>query len=85
MQWDQCSKNGIWQESYIGLSVTAFADGRAQETAWLTFDPTALWTEAIYDETGIQTGWAEGAPDDRNITLSVYTRGINTDFPLPAH
>lgn len=85
LQWDQCSKNGIWQESYIGLSVTAFADGRAQETAWLTFDPTALWTEAVCDETGIQTGWAEGAPEDRNITLSVYTRGINTVFPLPAH
>lgn len=85
LQWDQCSKNGIWQESYIGLSVTAFADGRAQETAWLTFDPTVLWTEAIYDETGIQTGWAEGAPEDRNITLSVYTREINTDFPLSSH
>lgn len=85
LQWDHLSKNGIQQESYTGLSVTSFADGQPQETAWLTFDPTVLWTTGVYDDTGTQTGWAEGAPEDREITLSVYTRGVNTDFPLPAH
>lgn len=85
LQWDHLSKNGIQQESYTGLSVTSFADGQPQETAWLTFDPTVLWTTGVYDDTGTQTGWAEGAPEDRVITLSVYTRGVNTDFPLPAH
>lgn len=84
-QRDHPSKDGIWQESYTGLSVTAFLNGQPQETAWLTFDPTVLWTEGVYDDTGMQTGWVEGAPEDRELTLSVYTRGVNTDFPLPAH
>lgn len=85
LHWDQPSKDGFWQESYIGLSVSAFADGWEQETAWLTFDPTALWTQGVYDETGTQAGWVEGAPADREISLAVYTRGVNTDFSLPVH
>ncbi|WP_298018273.1 hypothetical protein [uncultured Dysosmobacter sp.] len=85
LQWDQPSKDGIRQESYIGLSVSVFVDGWEQESAGLFFDPTALWTEGLYDESGTQIGWEEGAPADRDISLAVYTRGINTDFALPVH
>ena len=83
--FDMCSKDEIAQVSHIGVSAACFADGWAQEYAYLTFDPAALWTEGIYDGAGEQTGWTDVLPQDGDITLEVYTRGVNTDFPLPVH
>ena len=80
VQHDLLSKSNVSQFTFTGLSIALFEDGQRLEEAWLTFDPTVLWTEGIYDDTGAQTGWVEGAPKDRDISLSVYTRGANTDF-----
>ena len=85
VQHDLCSKSDISQFAFIGIGVTLLENGQRLEEAWLTFDPTVLWTEGIYDDAGTQTGWVEGAPKGRDISLSVYTRGINTDFSPPIH
>ena len=85
VQHDLLSKSGVSQFTFTGLGIALLEDGQRLEEAWLTFDPTALWTEGIYDDAGTQTGWVEGSPKDREISLSVYTRGINTDFSLPVH
>ena len=85
VQHDLLSKSGVSQFTFTGLGIALLEDGQRLEEAWLTFDPTALWTEGIYDDAGTQNGWVEGSPKDREISLSVYTRGINTDFSLPVH
>lgn len=85
VQYDFPAKSDVAQFTFAGLDVMFFDHGRIQESACLTFDPTVLWTESIYDETGTQPGWIEGAPENRDVTLSVYTRGINTDFSAPVH
>lgn len=85
VQYDFPSKSDVAQFTFTGLDIMLFSNGQILESACLTFDPTALWEEGIYDEDGTQTGWIEGAPEERDVTLSVYTRGVNTDFPLPAH
>ena len=78
-------KNEVSQFSPIGLSAACFSEGRPQERAFLTFDPAALWTEGVYDDAGTQTGWVDVLPEEDDITLEVYTRGVNTVFPLPSH
>ena len=85
VQYDFPSKSDVAQFTFTGLDIMLFSNGQIQESACLTFDPTALWTEGIYDEAGTQTGWIEGAPEERDVTLSVYTRGINTDFSASLH
>lgn len=85
VQHDLLSKSDVSQFTFTGLGVSLFENGQRLEEAWLAFDPTALWTEGVYDDAGTQTGWVEGAPENRDISLSVYTRGINTDFSPPVH
>ena len=85
IQHDLLSKSNVSQFAFTGIGVSLFEDGQRLEEAWLTFDPAVLWTEGIYDDTGTQIGWVEGAPEDRDLSLSVYTRGINTDFSPPVH
>ena len=85
VQHDLLSKSDVSQFTFIGFGGALFEDGQRLEEAWLTFDPTVLWTEGVYNDAGTQTGWVEGAPENRDISLSVYTRGINTDFLPPVH
>lgn len=85
VQYDFPDKSDVTQLTFTGLDIMLFDNGQIQESACLTFDPTALWEEGIYDEDGIQTGWIEGAPEERDVMLSVYTRGINTDFSAFLH
>lgn len=85
VQYDFPDKSDVAQFTFTGLDIMLFDNGQIQESACLSFDPTALWEEGIYDEDGTQTGWIEGAPEDRDIMLSVYTRGINTDFSAFLH
>lgn len=66
----------------IGLNVIFFDQGLPQESVWLSPDPAALWN--IY-HLGPQPDCLENSPGGQELTLSVYTRGVNTDFPLPVH
>lgn len=85
VQYDFPVKSDVAQFTFTGLDIMLFDNGQIQESACLAFDPTALWEEGIYDEAGTQIGWIEGAPEERDVMLSVYTRGINTDFSAFLH